>query len=254
MNYNECRQLMTNFLMNQNAFYRLRLPISFLIAIIVAIAVKSLNDSDILISTILLPITILIFVWIMIYIGAKKEINETQLYLLIGKCLNKDKNKNIINKNYIKEIQNNNIKKKIEINKKADKELNKVLRQENIYEEFNTEDKTINTHAAVNNNIDNTNNEENDEFSLLPLENKYYDFNNLPKVNDPGIIKNKIISDKFCLMGDNSCNPICSGIGKNSCNLVNPIPGPSWQVQTAEAVQNRLNNGNYTKNTCPIIN
>lgn len=246
MNYKECRQLMTNFLMNQNAFYRLRLPISFLIAIIVAIAIKSLNDSEILISTILLPITILIFVWMMIYIGAKKEINETQLDLLIGKCLKKDKN--IVNKNYIKKIQNNN--KKIEI----DKELNKVLRQDNLYEEFNTEDKTINTHAAINNNIENTIYEENDEFSLLPLENKYYDFNNLPKINDSDIIKNKIISDKYCLMGDNSCNPICSGIGKNSCNLVNPIPGPSWQVQTAEAVQNRLNNGNYTKNTCPIIN
>jgi len=108
--------------MNQNAFYRLRLPISFLIAIIVAIAIKSLdnNENDIIISTILLPISVLIFVWIMIYISTKRGINETQLDMLVGKCIkhnNKNNDEYKIEQNDIKRMNEKIKRKNIEVKK-----------------------------------------------------------------------------------------------------------------------------------------
>ena len=51
-----------------------------------------------------------------------------------------------------------------------------------------------------------------------------------------------------CLL-NSSCNVLCSGEG-NPCNLVAPIPGPQWQPQSAEAVQRRLINKDYTKAYC----
>lgn len=55
-----------------------------------------------------------------------------------------------------------------------------------------------------------------------------------------------------CLLGRDGCVPLCSGYSTNPCNLVTPIPGPQWQVQTAETVQNNLKNQNYTPSKCPM--
>ena len=56
----------------------------------------------------------------------------------------------------------------------------------------------------------------------------------------------------MCLLGSDGCVPLCSGDTKNPCNVVAPIPGPTWQVQSAEAVQYRLKNGMYTPSNCSI--
>jgi len=55
-----------------------------------------------------------------------------------------------------------------------------------------------------------------------------------------------------CLLGANGCVPLCSGYTNNPCNVVAPIPGPQWQVQSAATVQQRLTNQQYTANTCPL--
>jgi len=56
----------------------------------------------------------------------------------------------------------------------------------------------------------------------------------------------------YCLLGRDGCSPLCSGYTKNPCNLVAPIPGPQWQVQTAATVQNRLTRQEYTPSKCPL--
>lgn len=56
----------------------------------------------------------------------------------------------------------------------------------------------------------------------------------------------------YCLLGNDECSPLCSGYTKNSCNLVAPIPGGPWQVQSASTVQNRLTNQDYTPAKCPM--
>jgi len=55
-----------------------------------------------------------------------------------------------------------------------------------------------------------------------------------------------------CLLGRDGCSPLCSGYSKNPCNLVAPIPGPQWQVQSAATVQKRLTNQDYTAPTCSL--
>jgi hypothetical protein len=55
-----------------------------------------------------------------------------------------------------------------------------------------------------------------------------------------------------CLLGDNECSPLCSGYTTNKCNIVAPIPGPQWQVQSAATVQYRLKNQDYTMSNPPL--
>lgn len=55
-----------------------------------------------------------------------------------------------------------------------------------------------------------------------------------------------------CLLGRDGCAPLCSGYTKNRCNLVAPIPGPQWQVQTAATVQKNLTEQKYTPSVCPL--
>ena len=57
-------------------------------------------------------------------------------------------------------------------------------------------------------------------------------------------------SDGKCLLGRDGCAPLCSGYSDNKCNIVAPIPGPTWQVQNAATVQERLKNQDYTKSVC----
>ena len=55
-----------------------------------------------------------------------------------------------------------------------------------------------------------------------------------------------------CLLGRDGCVPLCSGYSNNPCNVVAPVPGPQWQVQTAATVQNNLKNQKYIASVCPI--
>ena len=53
-----------------------------------------------------------------------------------------------------------------------------------------------------------------------------------------------------CLLGCNSCSPLCSGEG-NRCGIVAPVPSAVWQPQSASTVQYRLKSGNYVPSYCP---
>lgn len=57
------------------------------------------------------------------------------------------------------------------------------------------------------------------------------------------------VNQKESCLFDTTCGSICST--KNTkAPCVAPIPGPQWQPQSAQSVQQRLKNQNYTKNTC----
>ena len=60
------------------------------------------------------------------------------------------------------------------------------------------------------------------------------------------------VDKKDCLLGKSECNPICSGNNENPCHLQTSVPGPQWQPQNASSVQNRLNNGEFVPNYCPL--
>lgn len=52
-----------------------------------------------------------------------------------------------------------------------------------------------------------------------------------------------------CLLGCGPCSPLCSGEG-NPCNIIAPVPGPTWQPQSASTVAYRLRTGNYVPAYC----
>lgn len=60
------------------------------------------------------------------------------------------------------------------------------------------------------------------------------------------------VNPQDCLLGKDNCSPICSGNNDNPCNLQTSVPGPQWQPQSASSVQNRLNNGQFVPNFCPL--
>ena len=70
--------------------------------------------------------------------------------------------------------------------------------------------------------------------------------------NDPIPSPPAIGSPSGCLLGKDECSPVCSGADSNPCNLQLSTPGPQWQVQSANAVQDRLNNGKFVPNFCPL--
>ena len=55
--------------------------------------------------------------------------------------------------------------------------------------------------------------------------------------------------DIGCMLDPKMCSQLCSGKPKPSY-LVAPIPGPQWQPQSAESIQNRIANGNYVPANC----
>ena len=87
-------------------------------------------------------------------------------------------------------------------------------------------------------------------------DNMYQEFNNVESYNSLKYTKYQPIDFKpetgKCLLGRDNCSPLCSGYTQNKCNIVAPIPGPQWQVQSAATVQERLKNQDYTPSRCQL--
>jgi hypothetical protein len=88
----------------------------------------------------------------------------------------------------------------------------------------------------------------------IQIKNTGYDMTTFTEIIHSDNVSDKVsynvlpLETNKCLL-NSSCNVLCSGEG-NPCNLVAPIPGPQWQPQSAEAVQQRLINKDYTKAYC----
>lgn len=262
-----CRSKMNKYLMNKNTAYRLRIPISFLIAIVVSVFMKKASSlNNFFIAHVLIPIAVFLIVWFSIDIGVRNNVSKEKLNLLEEKCqsmLHQDKVEkfnNLMKKNHVSDEHNNPKVKKSKVNKhKVVEEEHEKIHNLNNYvssdshhlKPVNDEDvKVDNINRCTSNHMDedkyahpNTNNGNAIKryYSNFPLGNTY-----------PPISKLKSSTDSGCLLGKNNCSPLCSGTGKNSCNIVAPIPGPQWQVQSANTVQNRLNKNIYVPSTCPL--
>ena len=266
-----CRNTMNKYLMNQNAGYRLRLPISFLIAIVVSIFMKGAGSiNNFFIAHILIPIATFLIVWFAIDIGVRNNISKDKLNMMENKC-----NK-VLNQN------NNRLNLKIPDNREfftstveeedpmqEEKESVKAEMVHNIDTFVSTDDHHLKTHSenevkkAQNDNIIQTrvssavesNKHATVNTNYLNPTKRYYASLPLGDTYPPPLSFTSTPGQDMasgCLLGTNSCSPLCSGTGKNICNLVVPVPGPQWQVQNASTVQYRLNNNMYVPNSCPL--
>jgi len=208
-----CEQIVENYLVYKNPLYSFRFPLSILIAIIVFGLSKAYKWSDnSYINQILIPIIAFLLVMVLLDIIPRLMISSNEKNMLVNKC-NSWINNSLNNENFT--IQDNSYNFNLSNDDKNSVDIkNKILQEKkNICIE----------------NIENPI-EEILNISPFPLE---YNKDNTG----------------LCIENSNGCN-LCSGSNNNPYNLIAPIPGPQWLPQTAEAVQNRLKNNNYTENTC----
>jgi hypothetical protein len=222
-----CEQVVEKYLLNQNPLYAFSFPISILVAIIIFGFSKAYSWSDnSYINQILIPVLAFLLTMVLIDVLSRFMISNSEKIRLTELCKlwmhdPKVKNNPLLNKtidmnlvaNYNVEnftIQDNTFYKKSEL-------IEEVKEIKEVKEVKITENIVENQVAEISN------------YSPLTLESH--------KVNAQ------------CIEESNCCN-LCSGSGSNPCNIVAPIPGPQWLPQSAESVQNRLVNNDYTRAKC----
>jgi hypothetical protein len=229
----DCSQIMKNYLLNQNPLYAFNFPLSILIAIIVfgfAKAYKWSNNSYI--NQILIPIVTFLLAMVVIDIISRAMISQAKLDMLVNKC-------------------QNNISKPAILNNIFDKILNTsegFTSNMNQQPSINIPDNTPPPMAFPNNPMPINYNDMNLNESK---ENVSDSIDNIPHI-EPMPIEFTSFNDAMCIQPSNCCS-LCSGSSNsNPCDLIAPIPGPQWIPQSAQTVQNRLKNNQYTESVCSI--
>ena len=247
----DCSQIIKNYLLNQNPLYAFSFPLSLLIAIIIFGIAKTYNwSNNSYINQILIPIVAFLLTMVLIDVISRSMLNKAKVNMLVNQCKNFKEKPNILNK-----ILNMTSKEGFTSN---------MLRQSMPIPNNNPPIIPNNNPPIIPNN--------NPPSVPLPIPNNLYPSVQIPVDLNLNETKNQSYSDPFdtiphiepapleyttfsnamCIQPSNCCS-LCSGSpDSNPCNLVAPIPGPQWIPQSAENVQNRLKNNQYSESLCPI--
>jgi hypothetical protein len=224
-----CEKIVEKYLLIQNPLYAFNFPISVLCAIILFGCAKAFKWSDnSYVNQILIPILGLLLTMVLIDIISKMMISNEEKSKLVILC-----------KQWMHDPK---IKNNLKINK------------------------TINMDTIANYKLENFSNDDNIiKKKFIENINKYNESNNINLNNKQNIVESPISeipninpspleyspNGEACIENSNCCN-LCSGQNKNPCNIVAPIPGPQWMPESAEYVQNKLVNNDYTPSKCQI--
>lgn len=217
-----CENIVEKYLLNQNPLYAFSFPISILMSIVIFGVVKAYNVSDnSYINQILIPILAFLLTMIVIDLISRLMVSKKELKRLSALC-----------KLW---MHDPSVKNHPVLSKLVDMDLVSKYKVEN----FSTENKESEGNIAQNKIIQVQKNisVENVEIPLDTIKGFF-----------PESLEYKKENSK-CIEESNSCN-LCSGSNSNPAGLNAPIPGPQWLPQTAEAVQNRLKNNDYTSSSC----
>lgn len=228
MNQLNCESLVREYLLNKNPIYQYKLPISILISIFVFTTIvnkKQIKNSYML--QIIIPMSVLILVNVLINVISNLMLSKDEMNKMRSLCQNWFSNTDIRKHPILSRIMDLDIIESY--SGQTPKSLNELKKDIlNVSEEENQRKEYFTNIKKKNH----TPSEEHEHLTnYMSLED-----NILP------------VETNKCLL-NSSCNVLCSGEG-NPCNLVAPIPGPQWQPQSAEAVQRRLINKDYTKAYC----
>lgn len=228
-----CEQIVENYLLNKNPLYAFRFPLSILIAIVIFGVSKAYKWSEnSYINQILIPILSFLLSMVLLDIISRYMISQNEMVKLLQLC-----------KLWMHDpsVKNHPILSKII-------DMNAVSKYNNV-ENFTIQDNSYN----FNLNIDTQDNGE--EVKNKVLEGKKDNCVETPVSEilniSPSPLEYKK-EDGLCIGSNSSCN-LCSGSSNNPSKLVAPIPGPQWLPQTAESVQNRLKNNQYTEGKCNFL-
>ena len=263
-----CMLNMKYAMMNENAAFRLRYPIALLIAIVVSILlkdVKSINNR--FIAHVLVPIVTFLCVMFIIDVSVRATLSKERLKQAQFKCdaitlkpnkylLDAQNDSAILQRNYVDSISREpisssnsveNFDSGIEnVNSNVDNIAEYVRHNENKVQGVSNIVQDAEYSSEIPSNDGNSNTADIDKYATL----------NTNIVNDN---KNSytqsidtLCGGKDCCLLGNKCGAPCSG-QSNTCNVVTPVPGPQWQVQSASITQNRMKNGIYTSSKCPLV-
>ena len=253
MNLMNCEQLMRNYLLSQNGLYRIKWPLAILISVI---AINVLLNSNTKMEQWYIYVIALVVSFIVILlcnIFASASITGSELASLVRKCTN-------CNLDNVKEHLNtptvNNHLEQFVPSQESEEEGG-VNVDYTVGNRITTEETPVelNNDAALNNEeegntVENFTDDRMFHGTNSPIGDSYpsKQMSFAPLTPDQ---QAKQDSSK-CLLGKDGCMPLCSGYTNNPCNIVSPVPGPTWQVQTAATVQNRLVNNQFVPSKCPI--
>ena len=226
-----CEQIVENYLLNKNPLYAFRFPLSILISIIIFGVSKAYKWSEnSYINQILIPILAFLLSMVILDIISRFMISQNDIVKLVQLC-----------KLWMHDpsVKNHPI-----LSKMID--MNAVSKYNNI-EKFTIQDNSYTFNINEENNRDEVKNKILEERKNISVSNIESPVSKLLNISPSPLEYKK--ENALCIESSSAYN-LCSGSNSNPYNLVAPIPGPQWLPQTAEAVQNRLKNNNYTKGSC----
>jgi hypothetical protein len=226
----QCNDAIDLYLLNKNIISKNRNIIALIISLVFAEYVKLTKNN--IINGFIVPICIYILCIILLNICLPIIISNNERKMLKEKCMlwindpdNKNINKNIILLNF------NDIKNYVKT-----------------HETYENND--LSNNNSNNNDLSNINDLYNNNSNNSDTSNNNNNLNN----ND---ISNNNLNEKFTASEDiNLHNTEKSTFTKKILQKINlkPIPGPQWIPRSAEATQNRLNNGIYVPAYCNLSN
>lgn len=279
MGNTNCSEVMPEYLLNQNVFYESRWVIAIIASIFISLYLRytmpNINSS---LRDFIIPILLIFIVVFSIEFIVKATISHEEIVHAIKKCnswqIDQSNTANVwlrdpeSNKPIIlpQKFMNNSKEYFPFDNKKAcsvgynpldilDDDTNKVNNVDKAQQEKNKLEKedllqNIDMESTNTDNPDsNFNDQENfvDDRIIHSTNMPIGDLWGLSNRNEMPIVWN---TNTGCLLGSDSCSPLCSGNNSNPCDLYTPIPGPQWQPQSASTVQERLVTGNYVPSLC----
>ena len=246
-----CEKIVESFLLNKNPLYIFSFPISLIISIIVfGIATNNKWSSNSYILQILIPILVLLLCMVCLDMIARMMISESEKDRLMKLCNLWMHNPNVRNNPILNNIQSADMdlislyNGKIEGfenngNVQGDPTLivNPLAEKDNSIKGEEIKDNMNNVYI-------NTQNKLIEEIDSIGANDELSSLTQAPIDYEPN-------QSSMCIEKSNSCS-LCSGSNSNPSNVVAPIPGPQWMPQSAEYVQQRLKNNDYTKASCSM--
>ena len=239
-----CEQIVENYLLNKNPLYAFRFPLSILISIVffgVSKAYKWSENSYI--NQILIPILTFLLSMVLLDIISRLMISQNEIAKLVQLCKLWMHDPSVKNHPILSKMIDMNAVSKYN-------NFEKFTIQDNSYNfniQDNIQDNSYNFNINEENNREEVKNKILEERKNISVSNVESPVSELLNISPSPLEYKK--ENALCIESSSACN-LCSGSNSNPSNLISPIPGPKWLPQTAEAVQNRLKNNDYTKGSC----
>lgn len=251
-----CYSLAYDQVLSRNILYRYRWPLALLVAIFASVSIqqKFYRKNDFF-GRIVLPIVILFLTLFVIKIIAEIGLDTKEVEDKAAKCsqaINKENfnglevpnygiwNDPALSPNLISfnpEFQPQPLQKKM--NEDGVREVVSETEEEQI-EEFKEDFADLDQQGMMY-----------DNKSFMAVHKGGYDQVDYVRAvaDEAANIENNGVNmapNEACALGCSKSGQLCPGVSKVPPGMVAPMPGPQWQPQSAEFVQRRLKNKNYT--------